>query len=798
MFIVFNSLTNHHDFIHMLIAIAVLGFSLVCSLLVFQRGQIARSETGSRRWVIAAGIITGLGVWATHFIALIGYQPGFPIKFDAIVTLMSALIAIVGLTTATSIVHNSHTTVRKLIAALIASCTVVTMHYFGMTALNDSVLMTLDPLLVALSVIVCFGFYIIAYTCRLSTQLFVRNGISWSCAMIAILGAHFIGMAAMTLTPRETIPEAGWLMGTGALSITIATTTCLILLFAALAAGLDSLLVQLRQLEARKLSALANSSQEALFMVSDRGKVIQANMAAETLLGMPRDEMPGADISDILQLNDLRNLTNGKDRLIGERIFRPTGGPEITVEITTRAMSDGDTGFTVFAVRDLTQRLRQEAKVRALAYRDTLTGLPNRAAFNNALEAGIRDKPYAENDLAVLIIDVDEFKEVNDQFGHDVGDGLLRIVGRRISACLSPADMVARLGGDEFAIILRGRTSIHQVAWTANAILRSFATPIKLGTRTLLMRASIGIALAEPEATGTARVLMAADRALYAAKQAGRACYRVYDAALHEAHEEKRDLETALHEAVDQEQFVLHFQPKVCTQTRAVVGREALIRWNRPGRGLVYPDTFIPVAEQSLLINDIGRWTIRAACEAAVNWDENETVAVNLSARQFLDPNLVSDVRNVLHETGLHPARLELEITETALILNKQLAATILMELKRIGIKIALDDFGTGYSSMSYVQSFPFDRLKIDRSFVAAMNGDRKSRAIVEAIISLAHSLDIPVVAEGVETEEQASLLRSLLCEELQGFLIARPEPFISPEQPQQEFRNPHAALSAA
>ena len=204
------------------------------------------------------------------------------------------------------------------------------------------------------------------------------------------------------------------------------------------------------------------------------------------------------------------------------------------------------------------------------------------------------------------------------------------------------------------------------------------------------------------------------------------------------------------------------------------------------------------MAEQSLLINDIGRWTIRAACEAAINWDENETVAVNLSARQFLDADLVENVRKVLRDTGLRPSRLELEITETALILNKQLAATILHELKSLGIKIALDDFGTGYSSMSYVQSFPFDRIKIDRSFVGAMNGDRKSRAIVEAIISLAHSLDIPVVAEGVETEEQATLLRSLLCEELQGFLIARPAPINAREPDRMSSAKPRTALTAA
>jgi diguanylate cyclase (GGDEF)-like protein/PAS domain S-box-containing protein len=798
MSIVFNSLTKHHDFMHMVIAVLVLGFSLVCALLVFQRGMIDRSETGSRRWIIAAGIVTGLGVWATHFIAMLGYQPGFPVKFDAVVTLMSGLIAVIGLTVATAIASNSGTTNRKLCAGFVGSGTVIIMHYFGMTAMKDSVDIAYDPRLVLLSIVVGVGFYTLAYSFRLSTLPVVRNMLSWTCAMLAILGIHFIGTAAMTMTPLASIPDTGWLMGARALSTVIATSICLILLFAALAAGLDSLVVKMRNIESLKLSALADSSQEALFMVSANGKVIQANMAAETMLGIPRDDMQGTNIFDILQLNDLDNYADGEDRLLAEHVLHISGGHDVTVEITTRAMQDSEAGFTVFAVRDLTRQLRQEAKVRALAYRDTLTGLPNRAAFNMTLEAAIRDKPYASADIAVFIIDVDEFKEVNDQFGHSTGDSLLKIAGRRISGCLSPADMVARLGGDEFAIILRGRTSIHQIKWTANKILKAFATPITLGTRSLSMGASIGIALVEPEATGTARVLNAADRALYAAKEAGRGCYRVYDSALHEVHEQRRDLETALHKALEGEQFVLHFQPKVCSHTRAIVGREALIRWNRPGRGIVYPDNFIPVAEQSLLINDIGRWTIRAACEAASEWDATETVAVNLSARQFLDPGLVEDIRNILHETGLNPSRLELEITETALILNKQLAATILMQLKAIGIKIALDDFGTGYSSMSYVQSFPFDRLKIDRSFVAAMNGDRKSRAIVEAIISLAHSLDIPVVAEGVETEEQASLLRSLLCEEIQGFLIARPEPFILPRKAEPISARSLAPLSAA
>ena len=338
-------------------------------------------------------------------------------------------------------------------------------------------------------------------------------------------------------------------------------------------------------------------------------------------------------------------------------------------------------------------------------------------------------------------------------------------------------DFVARLGGDEFAVLLRHRTSIRQVAQTAQDMLTTLAEPLPIGRRTLTTGASIGIAIASTTTSASERILMAADRALYAAKESGRGCFRLYDNRLHSEHSQKKKLERALHEAVQLDQFELHFQPKVCANSRKVLGREALIRWNRPDFGLVYPDDFIPVAEQSLLINEIGRWTIRAACDAAISWDDNVSVAVNLSARQFLDPDLVEHIRQSLEQSGLDPARLEIEITETALIHNKQLAAAILTKLKEVGVQIALDDFGTGYSSMSYIQTFPFDRIKIDRSFVASMNADRKSRAIVEAIIHLAHSLDIPVVAEGVETEEQANALVTLACEELQGYLIARPAP---------------------
>ena len=377
-----------------------------------------------------------------------------------------------------------------------------------------------------------------------------------------------------------------------------------------------------------------------------------------------------------------------------------------------------------------------------------------------------------------MIIDLDEFKEVNDQYGHGAGDTLLKAVGRRISNQLSDKDMVARLGGDEFAVLVRGRSTPEEVTRVANNILAAISEPLAMGKRTLNCGGSIGIAIVPQRATSPARILTFADRALYSAKADGRGCVRFYDAILHKRQIEKRNLERALHKAIENDEFVLHFQPKVSASSRAIVGREALIRWNRPNVGLIGPDEFIPLAEQSMLINDIGRWTIFAACSAASQWSGKETVAVNLSARQLLDPDLVDHVRTALEQTGLDPERFELEITETAIIHNTQLATSILLDLKALGIKISLDDFGTGYSSMSYIQDFPFDRIKIDRSFVTSMNANVKSRAIVEAIIHLAHSLDIPVVAEGVETEDQAEALAQLACEELQGYLIAAPAPF--------------------
>ena len=784
MYYVFNCIANEHDFVHVLMATFVLGFSSACAQVVFVRSLVAPSRRGQLIWMIAAGTVMGIGAWATHFIALLGYRPGFAVEFDGWITILSPLITIAGfivtaalLTPGTTASTPAMTVARRLGCAVFATASVAAMHFFGMSALKASAIIEYDRVANLAAFGIGFISFSVTYFAGLLRSPRLAGGIAWLSSLFAIASIHFIGAAGTTLIPVKGLAAPVWVLSTGHVGFVIALGAGLILIVAALAVGLDRLIQSMRSREKRKLSLLADSALEGLFVVSSSGRVVEANLTAQTMLDTSRDALCGRQITDLLQMDDLADLSLLTDQNFSERSLTLADGSRMIVDINSRAISDNAGSFIVFAVRDQTERIRNESRVRALAYRDSLTGLANRVTFNMALSSAVRKNPAAVYDLAVMIIDIDDFKEVNDQFGHQAGDLLLKTVARRMVRCLSKGDLVARLSGDEFAVILRGRADKAQIAETAGALLSAISKPINLGQRALSVGASIGVSVGVPHSGGMTRVLTSADRALYSAKKSGRGCYRFYDRQLHREHENRRTLETALHQAVMLEQFELHFQPKVCSRTRVIVGQEALIRWHRPDHGLVYPDQFIPIAEQSLLINQIGKWTLRAACDAAAGWDENITVAVNLSARQFLDPELVANVRQALLDSGVAPGRLELEITETALIQNTQLAVAVLNELKLIGVQIALDDFGTGYSSMSYVQIFPFDRIKIDRSFVAAMNADHKSRAIVESIIHLAHALKIPVVAEGVETEEQAAALSRLSCEELQGYLIARPQP---------------------
>ncbi|HAE95353.1 MAG TPA: hypothetical protein DCG65_12395 [Hyphomonas atlantica] len=797
MYNVLTCITTEHDLSHVIAALLVLTFSNCCSLVVFRRSMVAVQLQNQIFWAIAAGTVVGLGIWSTHFIALLGYKPGFEVVFSGGRTILSAMIVVTGfVTTALLMRMNSDVLVRVLCAA-IATASVAAMHFCGMTALNASAIMEYDQMMVTTALVLGFMGYVATYLTGANPSIPRSTLLATVFSIIAVLSIHFISATGTTMIPVKGLEIPAIALRSGGLSIIIALAMLLVVFIFAMAAGLDNQFQRIRNKEQRKLFVLADASSEGLFVVAPDGTILSTNSSARTMfkddgpdarkledLGLTPEPEPeteqmlvGKKIQDILQIKD-EDITFAGNHDFGERRLRFSDGREMVATVSSRYVSESDGDFIVFAVHDMTQRVRAEARVRTLAYRDSLTGLYNRVAFNMALESAVSKRTGTNpHELAVLIIDLDEFKEVNDQYGHGAGDTLLKSIGRRLSSQLEKKDVLSRLGGDEFAVLLRGRKSQDEITDVASRILTALSDPIAIGRRNLSSGGSIGIAMASRGNHSAARLLTFADRALYSAKEAGRNCFRFYDAELHKQQMEARNLERALHKAVENDELVLHFQPKVNAATRDVVGHEALVRWNRPGIGLVGPDTFIPIAEQSMLIVEIGRWTIQAACRAARHWGENESVAVNLSARQLLDADLVDTVRTALTETGLSPNRFELEITETAIIHNTQLATSILLDLKSLGIKISLDDFGTGYSSMSYIQEFPFDRIKIDRSFVTSMNVDPKSRAIVEAIIHLAHSLQIPVVAEGVETEDQAEALARLACEELQGYLIAAPAP---------------------
>ena len=426
-------------------------------------------------------------------------------------------------------------------------------------------------------------------------------------------------------------------------------------------------------------------------------------------------------------------------------------------------------------------RLRREAEARLVyqAYHDPLTGLPNRALLLDRLgqalaRAGRRGEP-----VALLFLDLDRFKRVNDGLGHAAGDRLLVAVGERLRACARAGDTVARLGGDEFTLLLEGLTDAAEAEAVAAAVAAALEAPVVLDGQPVAVTASIGVALAGPGGAEPAGLLRDADVAMYRAKARGKARVEVFDAAMAAGARERVAFEADLRQAVERGELRLAYQPIVELATGRVVGAEALARWAHPARGVVLPDAFVPLAEETGLIVPLGRWVLAEACRQGRAWQDRfptpPTVSVNLSPRQFQQPGLVEEVAAALRSTGLAPDRLQLEITEGAVMADADGAVATLRQLRGLGVRLAIDDFGTGYSSLGYLQRFPIDLLKVDRRFVAGLGRDAGDTAIVEAVVGLAHALRLRVVAEGVETVEQAGRLRELGCELGQGYHFGRP-----------------------
>ena len=430
---------------------------------------------------------------------------------------------------------------------------------------------------------------------------------------------------------------------------------------------------------------------------------------------------------------------------------------------------------------DITQNRQAREELARLANQDALTGLANRHRFSTELgrlgEGAGHASHQGQRPCALLFIDLDNFKNINDTFGHSVGDQLLRRVGVRLATCVAEGDLLARLGGDEFALLTWRYAEAHEAAALAERLLVLLSEPYQCEEVLLESRTSIGVALAPRDGRDPQSLLQCADLALYAAKAAGRNTYRFFDISMAETARSRARLQQELGHALATEQFTLHFQPQMKLDSGEVIGFEALVRWQHSERGLIGPGEFIPVAEETGQIVSLGNWVLREACRLATEWPEELRVAVNLSAVQFRSSALIDLVDEALALSGLPPERLELEITESALIEDHDGAQATLMALRSRGVRVAMDDFGTGYSSLAYLRRFPLDKLKIDGMFVRSLDSDEDAQAVVTAIISLARALHLDTTAEGIETAEQLIMLKALGCDDVQGYLIARPMP---------------------
>ena len=516
------------------------------------------------------------------------------------------------------------------------------------------------------------------------------------------------------------------------------------------------------------------------------------NRAAEKYLGVGRDTMLGrtatevlpASSAEVIEGEDRKLIETGRMGFLDEHpIVTPANGTRIVTSTRLPVMGpDQKPQYIISVIRDLTDRKRHEARIAHLANHDPLTDLPNRAAFHECLGATIGLAAAAKEKFALLCMDLDRFKTVNDVFGHAAGDALLREVAMRMMETCQGA-FLARLGGDEFAVITPTGPQPASAEALAERLSEVLNSDIVIDGRVLNTAVTIGVAIYPSDGADASTLVSNADAALHRAKSEARGSIRFFEVAMDKQLRDKRALQEDLRVAIARDELALHYQPQAKISGE-ITGFEALVRWHHPVHGMVPPGVFVPVAEENGAIIAMGEWVLRTACREAASWPRPLQIAINLSPVQFQHGDLPSLVHRVLLETGLAPGRLELEITEGVLIGDFSRALAVLRRLKNLGVRIAMDDFGTGYSSLSYLQSFPFDRIKIDRAFIANLVHSEQSATIIRAVIALGHGLDLPVLAEGVETEEQLHFLASIGCDGIQGFYLGRPKPIADYAEP--------------
>jgi diguanylate cyclase (GGDEF)-like protein/PAS domain S-box-containing protein len=783
MFQTLTCLTTEHDLRLVALAGAICLLASTVAISLFHRAQATQGRA-QLVWISLNAAAGACGIWATHFIAMLAFDPGVGAGYDFGLTVLSLIFAVVITGVGFSIALLDFSEWDAAMGGAVVGVGIAAMHYTGMLALEipDRISWSYD--LVMASIVFGAAFGSLALLVAAMRDDLAHMLTAAALLAIAILSLHFTAMGAAVLTPDPTLVIGAGLLSADSLSLVVAGAAAIILGMCLVAALSDRRSQdKLHHQEVLLETALENMS-HGLCMFDAEGRADLFNERFATMMNFSMDSLKGRSLLDMFKDGKASEEFTGDPEEMFARVMADvrSGKPSSKIaesstgrvlRVTEQPMQGG--GW-VATFEDITEWRNAQAQIAHMAHHDGLTNLPNRMKFREQLELALRGSKRGDH-VAVLCIDLDRFKEVNDSLGHPIGDDLLKEVARRLIECAREGDIVSRSGGDEFAIVQFGIENVSAASSLASRVVEVVGEPYDIQGHHLVIGASVGISLAPDDGIDSDQLLKNADMALYRAKSDGRGTYRFFEAGMDARAQARRLLEVDLRAALLRNEFELYYQPIHDLKAARIVSFEALVRWNHPLRGLIPPENFIPLAEETGLIVPIGDWVLRRACADAVGWSQEVSVAVNLSPVQFKNRGLVLSIKSALETSGLAPGRLELEITDSVLLQNSEATLSTLHKLRAFGIRISMDDFGTGCSSLSYLRSFPFDKIKIDRSLVQELASRDDSMAIVRAVTGLGKSLGISTTAEGVETNEQLALLRSEGCTEVQGYLFSHPRP---------------------
>ncbi|MBR1237753.1 EAL domain-containing protein [Bradyrhizobium sp. AUGA SZCCT0182] len=783
MYQVLNCLVTEHDLRLVVLAGIICWLASAVAISLFHRARASQGRTRAI-WVGLDAAVGGCGIWATHFVAMLAYDPGAGAGYNIPVTLLSLIFAVsiaaVGLSVA--LLNDRRSTLAM--GGAIVGAGVAAMHYTGMMALELPARIVWSPGIVLASVMLGSMFAGLALVVAAHRDDRKHTLAATGLLTVAIVSHHFTAMGAVTLVADPTLVTDELTISPGALSFLTAVAAFAILGISFVAALLDRRSSsELHQQKVLLDSAITNMSQ-GLCMFDADGRIMLFNLRYSEMMDRTNMPLQGRLLVDVLRdQKSIGKWDGDPEEFFNIVVTAAKAGESLNRVVSRNGRSirvvdqPKEGGGWVATFEDITEWQAAQEQITHMARHDALTNLPNRTLFREQLEKALRLAKRSDQ-LAVFCLDLDHFKEINDSLGHPVGDALLKEVARRLGECVTEHDTVARLGGDEFAVVqFCSDCDPSAVALLASHIVEKIGEPYDIGGHQLVVGVSIGISLAPEDGKNPDELLKKADLALYRAKADGRGTYRFFESGMDARAQARRILELDLRAALQRDEFEVYYQPIRDVASDSVGAFEALVRWNHSLRGMIAPANFIPLAEETGLIIPLGDWVLRQACVDAAGWSEDITVAVNLSPVQFKNPNLILSVKSALQAAGLPAHRLELEITESVLLQNSEATLAVLHELRGFGVRISLDDFGTGYSSLSYLRSFPFDKIKIDRSFVTELATRDDSMAIVRAVTGLGKSLGIVTTAEGVETEAQFDLLRREGCTQAQGYLFSKPRP---------------------